>query len=128
MVKTDQSYILVIDTARDTAAAWVLRDRKVLAEKSWPASRELRRDLLLAVDELVKKIGIKLKNIKKIAIHAGPGGYSSLRVGVVEGSALALAIKCSLTEITSHDVNEIIRQAYENPEVSLIQPKYAKFS
>ncbi len=61
--------------------------------------------LLPAMAELLKKNNIKLTQLKGIAVVSGPGGFTSLRIGVVTANTLAYALKIPVVGIKRAEFN-----------------------
>jgi len=40
------------------------------------------RDLLITLDDFLKRSNVTLKDIEKIKVHKGPGSFTSLRIGI----------------------------------------------
>ena len=56
------------------------------------AREEKAQKLLPFIDELLKKEGKKLEEIKEIEVNIGPGSFTGLRVGVSVANALGWAL------------------------------------
>lgn len=56
------------------------------------ARREKAQRLLPFIDEVLKKEGKKLEDIKEIEVNTGPGSFTGLRVGVSVANALGWAL------------------------------------
>lgn len=52
------------------------------------ARKEKSQKLLPFIDELLKKEGKRIKDIKEIEVNAGPGSFTGLRVGVSVANTL----------------------------------------
>jgi len=55
--------------------------------------------LLSAIAELLKKNNINLTQLKGLGVVSGPGGFTSLRIGVVTANTLAYALKIPVVGI-----------------------------
>lgn len=83
---------LLIDTTSHLAKIGLAEQGKVLAEKSWEAQKNLSSELPGAIKNLIKEKGLKISELKKIKVHSGPGGFTTLRVGVTAANTLGYAL------------------------------------
>jgi tRNA threonylcarbamoyladenosine biosynthesis protein TsaB len=85
--------ILGIDTGLQLAAASIISDGRVVAERSASASSHCA-GLPGQIGELLEFAGLSLSDLRGFAIGLGPGSYTGLRVGLsyVKGLAAVLAI------------------------------------
>ncbi len=95
--------ILAIDTSSATASVAVYADR-VLSETTWHSGRRHSAQLLPAIDDTLSRAGIDKKKLSAIAVAAGPGSYSGLRVGVSTAMSMALALDLALAQVPTLDV------------------------
>ena len=95
--------ILAIDTSSATASVAVYADQ-VLSETTWHSGRRHSAQLLPAIDDTLSRAGIDKKKLSAIAVAAGPGSYSGLRVGVSTAMSMALALDLALAQVPTLDV------------------------
>ena len=57
-----------------------------------PAYRRQSEKLLSAIDDFMKLNKVKIKQLKGIGVVTGPGGFTSVRIGVVCANTLAYAL------------------------------------
>ena len=86
-------HILNIDTALETAQVSIASDGKVLAKMENQNAREHAAFLHVAIDSLIKNAGISLTEIDAVAVSAGPGSYTGLRVGMASAKGLCYALQ-----------------------------------
>jgi tRNA threonylcarbamoyladenosine biosynthesis protein TsaB len=99
------SPILGFDTATpDTTVAITAPGGEALAELRIDAEEGARprhaRDLLPAVDQLVRRVG-GWEEIELIAVGIGPGSFTGLRIGVATARALGQARALPLAAVTT---------------------------
>lgn len=82
--------ILGLDTATLTAGLALLEDEVVLAEARHEATQRTN-DLLVAIDALVRGLGLAPSAIDAVAIGAGPGSFTGLRIGMATAKGIAFA-------------------------------------
>lgn len=81
--------ILCIDTS-DNQKTVVGLDND-LVEK--PSGIHKSQQVLLMIDEILKKNKKTLKDLTEIKINCGPGSFTGLRVGIAVANALAWVLK-----------------------------------
>lgn len=74
--------ILAIESSSLTAGAAIIKDDVVLAEYSVSFKKTHSQTLLPMIDEVVKMTETNLKELDAIAISAGPGSFTGLRIAV----------------------------------------------
>ena len=74
--------ILAIESSSLTAGAAIIKDDVVLAEYSVSFKKTHSQTLLPMIDEVVKMTETNLKELDAIAISAGPGSFTGLRIGI----------------------------------------------
>lgn len=100
--------ILGLDTATFTASAALLDSERaepagqaqLLAEGTLDTSGR-GDDLLVLIDELCKRAGIAPKQIGAVAVGAGPGSFTGLRIGMATAKGIAFAAGCPLWLVSS---------------------------
>ncbi len=90
--------VLGIDTSTATASVAVLDDDRVLA-----LTHEHTRgsDLLVMIDAACVGAAIGPHDLDAVAIGAGPGSFTGLRVGMATAKGIAFAAKCPLWAVSS---------------------------
>jgi len=90
--------LLGIDTSGKTASAALLdTDTEViLAETSLYTQKTHSQVIMPAVKEILAQTGKEMSDLGGIAVAAGPGSYTGLRIGVaaVKAMCFALGVKC----------------------------------
>ena len=93
--------LLGIDTATATAGiALVDQDGRVLAEARHGTSGR-GADLLVAIDEVCRAAGVAPAALDAIAIGAGPGSFTGLRIGMATAKGIAFAAHRPLWAVSS---------------------------
>jgi tRNA threonylcarbamoyladenosine biosynthesis protein TsaB len=92
--------ILGIDTATGFASVAVLDDTTVLAEMRSDTAGH-RADLLVLVDAVCTGAGVTARDLDGIAIGAGPGSFTGLRIGMATTKGIAFAAQRPLWAVSS---------------------------
>lgn len=87
------SLILNIDTASERAHVSLAKDGLILHTLSNESQKEHATFLQAAIQQLTISTHIHLKDIEAVAVIAGPGSYTGLRVGMASAKGLCYALK-----------------------------------
>jgi tRNA A37 threonylcarbamoyladenosine modification protein TsaB len=117
--------LLTIDTAHPTARVVVANDIQILGMREWPNTPQVGTDLLVYTEELLKECGQEKRNISRIGVHAGPGNYGLVRVGIITATILAQAVGAELVGLSADGAEEAVQEARKGAPVSAIEPKYS---
>lgn len=98
------SIILNIDTASEKAHVSFAQDGHLLHSLSSESQKEHASFLQSAVQQLIKITGINLDIIDAVAVTAGPGSYTGLRVGMASAKGLCYALKKPLIAMGTLEV------------------------
>jgi len=88
--------VLSLDTGLDACQAAVVADGRTLAKLTEPMRRGHQERLASLTGEVMAAAGLEFSALDRIAVTAGPGSFTGLRVGLAfaKGLALALEIPC----------------------------------
>ena len=92
--------VLGIDTASGIASVAILDDSVVLAETRSETAGH-RADLLVLVDAVCTGAGLTARDLDAIAIGAGPGSFTGLRIGMATAKGIAFAAARPLWAVSS---------------------------
>ncbi len=84
--------ILFIDTATDKACAGISAGGELLASRTSAEKMNHAAWLHPAIQSLIGEAGIRLSDIQAVAVTAGPGSYTGLRVGMSTAKGLCFAL------------------------------------
>jgi tRNA threonylcarbamoyladenosine biosynthesis protein TsaB len=90
------STLLSIDTATGKAQVSAWRDGSVLHALYNDAQKDHAAFLQPALQQLLKEADIDIKEINAVAVNAGPGSYTGLRVGMASAKGLCYALDIPL--------------------------------
>lgn len=91
--------ILGLDSSGLVASAAVVEDDVLLGEYTTDYKKTHSQTLLPMLDELSKMIELDLHSIDAIAIAAGPGSFTGLRIGAATAKGLGLALSKPIVEV-----------------------------
>lgn len=92
--------VLGIDTATRFASVAIVQDGVVLAEATGDG-RGHGSDLLVLVDAVCVGAAIGPHDLDAVAVGAGPGSFTGLRIGMATAKGIAFAAKCPLWAVSS---------------------------
>ncbi len=140
--------ILALDSSGLVASAAVTEDDTLLAEYTICYKKTHSQTLLPMLDEIRKNIELDMNSIDAIAISAGPGSFTGLRIGSATAKGLGLALDkpliavptleamacnlfdtpgmiCPIMDARRHQVYTGIYR-FENHELAVVRDQQAK--
>ncbi len=84
--------VFAVDTALEACSAALVDEGRVLAVRSEPMVRGHQERLALLVAELFSEAATPMSSVELIAVTAGPGSFTGLRVGLAFAKGLGLAL------------------------------------
>ena len=84
--------VLAIESSSVTASAAILTDNTVTAEYSTNFKQTHSQTLLPMIDSICTMTGTPVESIDLIAVSAGPGSFTGLRIGSATGKGIGLAL------------------------------------
>lgn len=105
--------ILYLDTTKPIVHLAILSDQgDELASKSFDLSNKQTAELLSKINELLLSRNLALSDISGIVCIAGPGGFTSLRVGVTMANFLSFSLNKPILGIA---------KGYKLPQTNLLE-------
>ncbi len=95
--------ILAIDSSGIVASAAVVEDDSLLGEYTINHKKTHSQTLLPMIDEVVRMLELDLHTLDAIAVAAGPGSFTGLRIGSATAKGFGLALDKPLIEIPTVD-------------------------
>lgn len=86
------SYILHIDTSTDISTVALGQDGQLIASSTNEESRNHAATINHMIENVIREGGITLPGIDAVAVCAGPGSYTGLRVGMATAKGLCYAL------------------------------------
>lgn len=85
--------LLALDSSGLVASVAVVTEEAMLAEYTVNYKKTHSQTLLPMLDEIVKMVELELSEVDAIAVAAGPGSFTGLRIGSATAKGLGLALK-----------------------------------
>lgn len=95
--------ILALDSSGLVAGVAVVEDDNLLGEYTINYKKTHSQTLLPMLDEVAKMIELDLNTVDAIAVSAGPGSFTGLRIGSATAKGLGLALEKPLIHIPTVD-------------------------
>ena len=96
--------ILHIETAVETASICLAKDGELLALDSNTQQRDHAAWIHNAMHLLMDKAGFSMKELSAIAVSAGPGSYTGLRVGMASAKGLSYALQIPMISLNTLEI------------------------
>lgn len=95
------SIILNIDTASEKAHVSIAKDGQVTTVMYSNLQKDHASFLQAAIQQMMSNIDIRFSQIDAVAVTAGPGSYTGLRVGMASAKGLCFALQKPLISINT---------------------------
>ena len=87
----NENYKLILDSSTKETLVGISQESNVISEKSWVSNNNESRTLLPNLKNIIESNNIEIDNIYEIYIVIGPGGFSSLRIGLSIAKSMSIA-------------------------------------
>ena len=91
--------ILGIDSSGLVASAAIADEKNIIAEFTVNNKQTHSQTLLPMIEKVVDMSGVELEQIDAIAIAAGPGSFTGLRIGSATAKGIGLALKKPIVSV-----------------------------
>ena len=81
--------ILAIDTSAKAASACIAQEDKIIGEFFINTSLTHSQTLMPMIEQLCKNAQVPISEIEAVAVNAGPGSFTGVRIGVAAAKGLA---------------------------------------
>lgn len=95
--------LLALDSSGLVASVAIVTEEAMLAEYTVNYKKTHSQTLLPMLEELVKMVEVDLKEIDAIAVCAGPGSFTGLRIGSATAKGLGLALNIPIIPVPTLD-------------------------
>jgi tRNA threonylcarbamoyladenosine biosynthesis protein TsaB len=113
------SLILHIDTAVQAASVSLSDDATVINTLVNPSTKESASWLHVAIQDILQQNNYSPNQLSAIAVSAGPGSYTGLRVGMATAKGLCYALSVPLITV---DTLQMMASAVKEPLTDLLCP------
>jgi len=116
--------LLFIDTSDFESAALALVNQQIVWHKF--TSRNLSEQLLVEIKKFLKKQKLELKDLTKLAVIIGPGGFSRIRTAVATANALGFSLDIPIVGLEKPNQPADLKKLLVSPSQKMFQPAYGK--
>lgn len=95
--------VLALDSSGLVASAALVEDDILLAEYTTNDKKTHSQTLLPMLDEIVKMLNLDLHTVDLLAVAAGPGSFTGLRIGAATVKGLGYALGCPVAAVPTVD-------------------------
>jgi len=88
-----------VDCTGESYSVALIQGRVVLAESGGLSPRSHLRLLFPALLECATRAGVRLREVQAVAVTAGPGSFTGLRLGIVTVRTMAQVLGCALVPV-----------------------------
>lgn len=97
-------YAIYLDTSGEFSSIKLLKNGFVIDTLCSKVSNDHSKSLLILIEELLQKNGIKLNEIDAIAVMNGPGSYTGLRISLATAKGFCYAYNIRLILLNKLDL------------------------
>lgn len=112
--------ILALDSSGLVASVALVEDDILVAEYTMNYKKTHSQTLLPMLDEIKKAVNLDLESIDAIAVAAGPGSFTGLRIGSATAKGLGLALQKPLIGVPT--VEALAYNLYDTDRDTVICP------
>lgn len=95
--------VLALDSSGLVASAALAEDDVLLAEYTTNDKKTHSQTLLPMLDEITRMLNLDLDTIDLLAVAAGPGSFTGLRIGAATVKGLGYALNCPVAAVPTVD-------------------------
>ena len=97
----ETKYKLILDSSTKETLIGISQESNVISEKSWVSNNNESRTLLPNIKSIIETNNVEFNNISEINIVIGPGGFSSLRIGLSVAKSISIVKDINIIPIPS---------------------------
>ncbi len=119
-MKKETVSILGIESSGATSSISLSRDGELIGEFSLVIKNIHSRLLSVIIQQIIELTSIQYRDLSAIALSAGPGSFTGLRIGYSLAKGLAHALNLPVVEVPTLDIFAYQQGQTDYPVVSLI--------
>jgi tRNA threonylcarbamoyl adenosine modification protein YeaZ len=94
---------LALDTSHLYASVAIIRDGKILCYKSNEKPNKQAETINLTIEDALNDLKMAFQDLDYVAVAAGPGRFTGLRVGISVANAIKTALKLPLISVSNFE-------------------------
>ncbi len=91
--------LLALDTATETGSLALMAGDQVLLERAIEGHNAYLTSLMPEVAAILRNTGKEVQELTAVAVSAGPGNFTGLRIGLATAKTLAWSLQCPLVPV-----------------------------
>ncbi|MBI9070018.1 MAG: tRNA (adenosine(37)-N6)-threonylcarbamoyltransferase complex dimerization subunit type 1 TsaB [Melioribacteraceae bacterium] len=95
--------ILSIETTGELCSAAVMLDAKTYVEKNIKMKHIHSEKLVLMIEDVLRESGLKVNDLKAVAVSLGPGSFTGLRIGMATAKGLAFGANIPIIPVPTFE-------------------------
>ncbi len=107
--------LLAIDTSTRYMGVALYSDDQVISEGVWISKDFHTVELAPAVQQMMDRAGVKMTNLRAIAVAIGPGSFTGLRIGLALAKGICLVRNLPLIGVPTLDVLAVAQPVEDLP-------------
>lgn len=119
--------ILAFDATARTASVAVTEEGKLISEINLDRGSKHSEHLLPLIDQALRNAKLKLADMDLIALAAGPGSFTGVRIAAATGKALAQGLDKKIIQINSLDALALNMPAEDSLVIPLLDARKNEF-
>jgi len=96
--------VLGIESSSSTASVAIVDDDKLIAEYTINNTMKHSKTLMPMLEEMLKRLEIKVDTIELISVSEGPGSFTGLRIGSATAKGIAHGLNLKIASIPTLEV------------------------
>lgn len=116
-------WVLAIETATRVLSVALLQGRRVVAELSAEGPRVHSERLLPAIDRVLGEAECRLEDVDALAVSAGPGSFTGLRIGMATIKGLAFGEARAVVPVSTLAALRLAAAAAPGPVASRLDAR-----
>lgn len=116
---------LLLNTANPDCQLLLVDDAGSAHDFSWPAGRQLARDLLAHIESALVSQNAKFSDLSGIGVFKGPGSFTGLRIGCTVANTIAHDLAIQIVAATGDDwQDQSIKRLENGDDDQVVMPLY----
>jgi tRNA A37 threonylcarbamoyladenosine modification protein TsaB len=104
--------ILIVNTTiRDRVLLGLIKNGKLIDRYNEIVNYRQAEKLLIIVDKLLRAHKLKVKNLHGVVVVVGPGGFSSVRLGIILANTLGYSLDIPVVGLVATDFENLEKLA-----------------
>lgn len=95
---------LAIDTSNKIMGVAILKNKQIIGEMITNLDKNQTSRIMPAIDNLMREVNIRPKELDQIVVAKGPGSYTGVRIGLTTAKTMAWSLNIPVIGVSSLEV------------------------